>query len=86
MATLKLLAMVQVVVTPPPDVADQLLWNGRLLKANEPSRYLPAEAQVQIPSQSQDCSYCSIVLMRSIQAAESGMDIGRKFSKLFACL
>ena len=33
MATLKLLALVKVVVTPPPDVADQFLWDGRLMKA-----------------------------------------------------
>ena len=33
-ATLQLLAPVQVVVTPPPDEVDQLLWNGKALKAD----------------------------------------------------
>ena len=33
-ATLLLLAPVQVVVKPPLDEADQLLWNGRMLQAD----------------------------------------------------
>ena len=41
-ATLQLIAPVQVVVTPPPDDLDQLLWNGQELKAEiiRPGIYL----------------------------------------------
>ena len=34
-ATLQLLAPVQVVIQPPPEKADQLLWNGQVLKADK---------------------------------------------------
>ena len=34
-ATLQLLAPVQVVIKPPPEKADQLLWNGQVLKADK---------------------------------------------------
>ena len=56
-ATLQLLAPVQVVVTPPPDVADQLLWNGQALKADmsRPGTYrVEAQGVTIAPSPSQD--------------------------------
>ncbi len=56
-ATLQLFAPVQVVVTPPPDVADQLLWNGQALKAvkSRPGTYRVEARGVTIsPSPSQD--------------------------------
>jgi hypothetical protein len=34
-ATLQLLAPVQMVIKPPPEKADQLLWNGQVLKADK---------------------------------------------------
>jgi len=46
-ATLQLLAPVQVVVTPPLDEADQLLWNGRLLQADTT---IPGTYRVEAPS------------------------------------
>ena len=56
-ATLQLLAPVQVVVTPPPDVADQLLWNGQALKADmsRPGTYrVEAQGVTISPSPAQD--------------------------------
>ena len=56
-ATLQLLAPVKVVVTPPPDVADQLLWNGQALKADtsRPGTYrVEAQGVTISPSSSQD--------------------------------
>ena len=56
-ATLQLLAPVQVVVTPPPYVADQLLLNGQALKAdmNRPGTYRKEAQEITIsPSQAQD--------------------------------
>ena len=40
-ATLQLLAPVQVVIKPPPEEVDQLLWNGQALmaEANRPGTY-----------------------------------------------
>ena len=56
-ATLQLLAPVQVVVIPPPDVADQLLWNGQALKADmsRPGTYrVEAQGVTISPSPAQD--------------------------------
>ena len=56
-ATLQLLAPVKVVVTPPPDVSDQLLWNGQALKADtsRPGTYrVEAQGVTISPSSSQD--------------------------------
>ena len=57
MATFQLLAPVQVVVEPPLDEAEQLLWNGQALKADRsrPGTYrVEAEGVTISPSPAQD--------------------------------
>ena len=75
MATFQLLAPVQVVVEPPLDEAEQLLWNGQALKADM-TRLGTYRVKVRgitiTPCPSQGCSFCCIILMRSIQATERG--------------
>jgi len=51
-ATLQLLAPVQVVIKPPPEEVDQLLWNGQALmaEANRPGTYRVEAARAAAPA------------------------------------